>query len=232
MRLGLQAVQRAFVQTFAYFVPLMAATLITVLLSLPLIVVGVIGGLAAHSHILILLFTILLAVILPNPASAGIQFLAAEMASGEFVLLGDLWTGLRRFARPALVIWLLSVFGSAVIIANVVVYADLGGFFAVLRFVWFYILGFWLAMHVYIYPLLMQQEALRPFALYRDAYVLAAARPATAVTLLFIWLLLLLPAILSGLLVVIGLALFAAIQQNAAQALRHSLETSGSAPSR
>jgi hypothetical protein len=230
MRLGLQAVHAAFVQTFGYFLPLMAATLITVLLSLPLVVIGVVGGLAAHSHILALLVTILLAVILPNPASAGIQFLAAELIRGEFITLGDLWTGLRRFARPALLIWLLSAFASAVIIANVAVYTHLGGVFGVLRFVWFYILGFWLAMHVYIYPLLMQQESLHPFAVYRDAYVLAAARPATAVTLLFVWLLLLLPAILSGLLVVIGLALFAVMQQNAVQALRRSLEMSGSAP--
>jgi len=229
MHLGLKVVRAASAQTFGYFVPLMGATVVAALLSLPVIALGVVGGAVVHSRLLALLFSILLVVVLPNPASAGLQYLAAELANGEFIVLADQWTGLRRFARPALLIWGLSSAGTIIIVVNIAVYTHLGGMVGALRFIWWYILAFWIVMHLYVYPLLMIQDSLRPLAVYRNAYVLAAARPGAAVTLFLAWLLLLLVATVSGAIVVLGLALFAAIQQNALLTLRRSLEPSDGA---
>jgi hypothetical protein len=90
---------------------------------------------------------------------------------------------------------------------------------------WSLLLAVWLAMHLYIYPLLFVQENRKIFLTYRNALVLVASRPAVTLAVGPIWIVVLLVGAASGLATIIALTLAAAIQHNVFKGLLPALES-------
>jgi uncharacterized membrane protein YesL len=199
------------------------ANVTAILLSLPGAAVLTLVLLATRMPDTLALVAIAVAV-LPNPFAAGLQFIANESARGEGIFLSDMWDGLRRYFLLALKGWLLSVGGTMVIFANLRFYPSLQGpLGVVVEVFWFYVLVVWLAMHLYVYPLLMEQRVKRLVLIYRNAFVMTATRPLFSIVVAVAWLFILLLASLTGLIAVVGLALGACIQHNAAITLMRSM---------
>lgn len=158
--------------------------------------------------------------VLPSPATAGLQHMCRRMVQREPTSAGDQWEGLRLHAPSVMVFWVISFTGTAVIAANLAVY---GGshlvVFRLLQMLWFYILLFWLAVHLYVYPLLLRQEQQRPLLVYRNAFIMMARRPLFTAVVAALWLLVLLVSVTAGPILIVGFALSAAIQQIAATRL-------------
>jgi uncharacterized membrane protein YesL len=193
------------------------ANIVATLFSLPLLLLLALAAGLTRSLSVLPLGIVLLLGILPNPAAAGVQFVARELAHKEPIYVREHWDGLRRYAIPSLKLWLLSLLGTAIIGFNVIFYAGLHSAFAgLLTIVWLYILLTWLAVHLYVFPLLIEQEVKGALLVYRNAVVIAITRPLFTLILVPLWVVVLLLAASSGLVAVIGLALGAAIQHNAA----------------
>lgn len=220
MRLAFQSAAAAVMHVVRNAGKVMAVNFVAVLLSLPVILLMSAIGVALHSLALGTTAIVIAIAVLPNPVAAGVQYIAHELARGEGVFLSDQWDGLRRFGGLALRAWLLSLLVTIVVLANVVVYLRAQFPLAVpLAIIWLYILLVWLAIQIYVYPLIMEQRVQRVVLVYRNAFVMAASRPVFTMVTLLVWLaVLLLTAGTTGI-VVIGLALGACIQQNATATL-------------
>jgi hypothetical protein len=203
------------------------ANITAIVLSLPLLVV--LGLVAVHSGSLGILpiGLALLVGILPNPASAGLQAIARGLAQREDPVLKEGWNGLRQLGMRALRCWLVSVLVTGVVIVNIVFYAGQRGLLAgILVTFWSVLLAVWLAMHLYIYPLLFVQENRKVFLTYRNALVLVASRPGVTLAVGPIWIVVLLVGAASGLATIIALTLAAAIQHNVFKGLLPTLRSS------
>ena len=89
------------------------------------------------------------------------------------------------------------------------------GVAAPLFLVWVLLLLFWLGIHLYVSPLLLAQSEARVLLAYRNAAVIMLSRPVASVLVSLVWLAALVFTSTTALATVIGLALAAAIQQNA-----------------
>jgi hypothetical protein len=186
-------------------------------LSVPILVLVGIVSYATRSFSLIPLGVVLLIGILPNPGSAGLQALARELANREILTMGDQWRGLRHYWLLALRMWLLSSLVCTILVANATFYSRATFFGAgLVDFVALYLLLVWLAAHLYVYPLIVEQQDKSVLLIYRNALLMAVSRPLFTLVVFLIWIAVLAVAAATGLATVAGLALGAAIQQNAA----------------
>ncbi|HEX6508254.1 MAG TPA: hypothetical protein VF221_11530 [Chloroflexota bacterium] len=220
MRLGMRATGSALAQVATHFSASLLANLVAFVLSLPLFLAIGILAFGTRSYSLIPLGVALLIGVLPNPCTAGVHAVANGLASDGYTSASEHWRGLRRYARPAAVAWLLSVLVSAVIVGNLAFYAHAGGsaqgalriLAAPLFCLWLLMFVSWLALHVYVFPLLMQQERTSVALAYRNAALMAMTRPAVLIVVLPIWLFVLVLSSATGLATFIGIALGASIQ--------------------
>lgn len=193
-----------------------------ILLSVPIILVVGAVAFGTRSLSLIPLGVTLLVGILPCPGTAGVQVVTREFATSGYATVAEHWAGFRSCFVPACKVWLLSLFVTALIGGNVVFYLRvLGGAAGPLRsaapgllLAWILILAFWLALHLYVYPLIILQEVKSVRLVYRNAFMMAVARPGVTALVGPLWIALLLLGSTTGLVTFIGLALGAAIQQN------------------
>jgi len=203
------------------------ANILLAVISLPLLLLAVPLAALLGSPRLGPTVLVLLVGALPFPLAAGLQNLCYKMAKGErFDLWAYHWSGLRQFARAAVGPWLVGMLGTVVLASNVVFYGRMGA--SPMRFVavlWAYGLLFWLAIHVYVYPLLFRQDELSVPRLYRNAFLIVIGRPLFSLTVLVLWLLTLALGAFTFLAAFGGLALSAAIQQNAAAQVLSSLDS-------
>jgi hypothetical protein len=223
MTLGLRAIGSAIRQLFSRFAMFLGGNVTAMVLSIPTVALVLLLATFARSLSYIPLGIAVLVGVLPNPASMGLQALAREMAHGESPDLSDQWKGLRDLWRIALKAWLISAVVAAVCFLNVAFYASqaasatssLHGIAGPLSILWGLLLISWLAIHLYVAPLLLAQESPSVFLAYRNAFVLTTSRLLASWIVIPVWLAVLVFASASGLVVIIGLALAAAIQQNA-----------------
>jgi hypothetical protein len=227
MILGLRAVGSAFRQVFSRFVLSLGGNVIAIVLALPVIVLVLLLATFSPSLSYVPLGVAVLVGVLPNPACMGLHIVAREMAYGEAPEFMDFRRGLREYWRVALRIWLVSAAITAVCFLNVAFYATqasshtstLRGIAGPLSILWGLLLLSWLAIHLYVAPLLQAQEEPSVLLVYRNALVLTVSRPLTNCVIIPVWLLLLVVTSATGLVTIIGLALAAAIQQNALKRL-------------
>jgi hypothetical protein len=225
VRLALVAVGSAMRQINSRWWARLLANLMAVLLSLPFVGLVLISTAFTHSVAVVTFLLVLVIGVLPNPAAAGVHYLSYELAQRQGIFLSDQWIGLRTFGGLAFKVWLLSLFGSAVIVGNIAVYSHWSTPVAVVaRLIWIYILLGWVALHLYIYPLIMEQEVKQIRLIYRNAVVLAVSRPLFTIVALAAWLIVLLLTAATGLAALLGLALAASIQHNAAVAALPTFE--------
>lgn len=225
MRLALSAIGSAMRQINSRWWAMLLANLLAVLFSLPLVGLVLISTAFTRSVAVVTLMLVLVIGVLPNPMAAGLHYLTHEMARGEGIFLSDQWIGLRTYGVLAVKMWLLSLLGSVVILGNIGIYAHwTTPIVVVARIIWLYVLLGWVALHLYVYPLIMEQEVKQIRLIYRNAFILAVSRPLYTMVTLAAWLIVLLLTAATGLAALLGLALAAAIQHNAALAALPSFE--------
>jgi hypothetical protein len=226
MILALRAFGSAIRQVFRHFGSLLLANLLATALSLPVVALVGAASYLSRSYGLMPLGIALLVGVLPNPGSAGLQFMARELARGEILAQGDQWVGLRQLWSLALKIWLLAVPVTVLLIVNVVFYMNVQTPVSGLLFVlWLLTLLAWLAVHVYVYPLIAAHAVRRVVLIYRNAVIMALSRPIFTLSILAVWLAVLLAGAATGVSMVLGLALAAAIQQCAFARILPSFRT-------
>jgi uncharacterized membrane protein YesL len=94
-----------------------------------------------------------------GPATAGLFYVANEVAKGEPLSFGLFWTGLKRFRgvsfRLALVLAVITV----LIIVNIGFYLNLQSTIGqIVGIIWIYVLVFWAVLLNYPFALLVQME--------------------------------------------------------------------------
>jgi hypothetical protein len=234
MILGLRAIGSALRQVFSRFALSVGGNVTAVVLSAPLIAIVVLLAPFARSVSAIPLGIAVLVGALPNPASMGLQTLAQELANGDSPDLRDQWRGLRELWRTTLRAWLISAVVTAVCFLNVAFYASqaasatssLSGIAGPLSILWGLLLLSWLAIHLYVAPLLLTQDNPSALLAYRNAFVLVTSRPLASWTVIPVWLAVLIFTSATGLVVIVGLALAAAIQQNALRVVLATISSS------
>lgn len=223
MLLGLRALGSALAQVLTHVTASIFGNLIALVLSIPLLLLVGVLAFSARSFSLIPLGVAFLLGVLPNPACAGLQFVARKLTTGDFVTIQDQWAGLRNYAPMAAAAWLISLAVSALILANIVFYVrSMGAGASLLHAValpllllWLLLLIFWISIHLYLFPLLIAQEVKSLRLLYKNAALMVIARPSATLLVAPLWLAILLLCSATGLATFIGLALTTAIQQNA-----------------
>ena len=222
MLLGLHAIGSAFRQVFTHLTASLLANILATLLSAPIIIAVGAAAYGTRSLSLVPLGVALLTGILPNPCAAGLQAVAREFSTSGYATFSEHWSGLRAYFWPAAKAWLVSLVITTLIVANVVFYVrSVGSSSAVLRmlapellFAWLLVLLLWLAIHLYVFPLILAQDVKRLRLVYRNAFMMLFARPGTTACVASVWVVLLLLGSATGIMTFIGLALCAAIQHN------------------
>jgi hypothetical protein len=233
---ALRAVGSSIAQVYSHVTAFLVGNVIAVLLSLPLLLLLGLLAWATRSISILPLGVAFLIGVLPNPCTGGVQFVAHELAGQQYVTWRDYVKGLRRYGRPALMLWLVSVAVSVVIVGNIVFYLRaLGGSAPVpatvafpLLVVWSITFLLWVSAHLYVFPLLFEQEIKKMTLVYRNAFLMVLARPRVTLVVVPIWLVLLLMMSATGVATFIGLGLCAAIQHNAAARLIPTFRESAS----
>ena len=220
MLFGPRAIGSAFRQVLTHITASLLANVMATLLSAPLIFV--VGALAYGSRSLsiIPLGVALLVGVLPNPCTAGLHAVAEEFATTGYATFSEHWDGLRAYFVPALKAWLFSLVVTTLIVANLVFYIRaIGTTSGVLHSVspglllaWALVFVFWIALHLYFFPLIVVQEVKNLRLVYRNAFMMVLARPGVTGCVVPIWLALLLVCSTTGLISFIGLVLCAGIQ--------------------
>jgi hypothetical protein len=126
MRLAFAAISAALDQATMRIGSILIANLLAALLSLPLLLLAVALGVIAGSLEIVILTAVLLIVVLPNPAAAGIHFLVHGFAHQDALLgAADSRYGLRMYAGLACHLWLIGIAGTLVILGNLAFYLTL-----------------------------------------------------------------------------------------------------------
>jgi uncharacterized membrane protein YesL len=217
---GLRAIGSAFRQVLTHATASLLANVMATLLSAPIILTVGAVAYGTRSLSLIPLGVALLVGVLPNPCAAGLHAVTREFAASGYATFSDHWAGLRAYFFPALKAWLLSLAVTALIVANLVFYVRaLGTGSGIVRsvspgllFAWLLVFVVWIAIHLYVFPLIVVQEVKSLRLVYRNAFMMALARPGVTACVVPIWIALLLLCSATGLVTFIGLVLCAAIQ--------------------
>lgn len=186
------------------------------------------GALLIHPQLLsppgVVLGTVVLAAMLPNPGGAGLQYVMHDLSRGDYVTLGTIREGYRLGWLPALRLWATGLGILLVIVANMAFY-PLGPFrhlplvVVPLEVILISLLTLWAEVNLYAYALLFRQERSSVRLTYRNALVLTFQRPAITLGLTLTWVVILLLLTVTGITSVLGLALSASLQQVAVERL-------------
>jgi hypothetical protein len=221
---ALLALGSALKDIFSHFTLAVLGSAITLVLSLPLLFVLAGVASATHSWGVMPIGIALLIGVLPNPAGAGMHYVAAQFARHEDPTLQDHWAGLRRYAGAATKCWVISLLITAILLVNVVFYTSRSSSFApALQLLWLLLLFAWGGILLHVYPLLLRQDDVNVLLTFRNAVIIATSRPIATLAVLAIWLALLVLSATTGLAMVGGLALAASVQHNLLERLLPTL---------
>lgn len=216
MGLAIRAIFSAFSQCVRRIERMVVGNLVAALVGLPIFILsGTVGLLTGSLEIGAILAAVLFG-ILPNPANAGMQLMSHDLAAGDYLLMPGPFEGIRTYWRMALRFWIIGIPVTAILGFNSVFYTQVhfpGS--PIAEIVSLYLLAFWLAAHIYVYPLIIEQEVKTVRLVYRNAFVIVLMHPLFTLQVAAVWLLVLFFTAGSGIIVAIGLALAALIQQNA-----------------
>jgi uncharacterized membrane protein YesL len=128
----------------------------------------------------------LLAVLPAAPATAGLYTVVQRVAEGRVATWRLFFTGFREYLMPSWRVYGLWAIGLMLILVNVQFYnrisSNIGQFLSIL---FLYVLLVWLALLIYIGPLLLLQNDKRIRVIARNAFLMAVGRPIfTLVTLI------------------------------------------------
>lgn len=223
MPLSVRSLGSAFGQVGSHFLLSLTANVVAMLLSLPLLLLLSLLVIVTGSLQLLPLGVVLLLGVLPNPAAAGLQVVMHDLATHTYPNTGTQVRGLQSHWLDALKLWTISLAITLIIVGNIALYAHLAtgkgnaahAVAAPIEMLWLCALLVWCAIHLYAYPLLLEQKVKRTFLAYRNAAIMAFSHPVFTIVVLIIWLAILILSAFSGLVTLFGLAFAASIQQNA-----------------
>ena len=153
-----------------------------------------------------------LLIVTAPPATAGVYYLTNQLARGETVSFGLFVQGMRRYFRRSWLLAIIVLVINALLAVNLLFYASFTNqWVRLLSVLWGYLIVFWLAMLIYLFPLLIEQESKSLLLLLRNAALLVLDNLAFTLTLGVLLLLFLLLNVFLAvpllLIVVSGLAL-------------------------
>jgi hypothetical protein len=187
---------------------------LAIVLSAPLILLGLLIAFLVHQIPLVPLALALLLGIMPNPGAAGLQFCARQIARDEPVSTVDMRRALGAFWKPASALYAFSLVALILIAANVIFYAALNSPVSpFLELIWVYLFVTWLMAQVYLYPMLLAVDRPSVPVIYRNSLVLAFRKPFSTMIVLVFWLFVLILCSATGLVIVLGLIVAAIMQQ-------------------
>jgi len=185
---GFKAVWLGIVDAYNELFPIVGMNLLWLVLNIPLTLIGLIVVQVASQAMNVpdeakqsfaLLFSVLLALLLvlgPNPAASGIHLWANRLVNEERVEFSLFWEGFRAYWRPALLLWLISGLGTVLLVANALFYLNMDvAIVKVIGVIFLYAIVLWLAMQMYMMPLLIEQEDKRVRLVLRNAFFLTMA---------------------------------------------------------
>lgn len=124
------------------------------------------------------------------PASAGLAYLATEIAHERRIEWRMAVEGARLYFWRSWQVFLVALAGTAVLVINVVFYLNIENILRYLTILWIYVLLIWLSALVYVFPLLVAMEEPRILLIYRNALLLALSQPLFTIILLVVLVLL------------------------------------------
>jgi len=123
-------------------------------------------------------------VVTAPPATAGVYYLANQIAKGESVSFGLFVQEMRRYFRRSWLLAIIVVVISVLLAVNLLFYANFANqWVRLLSVFWGYLIAFWLAMLIYLFPLLIEQSDKSLFLLLRNAALLVLDNVAFTLTL-------------------------------------------------
>jgi uncharacterized membrane protein YesL len=129
--------------------------------------------------------------VVPNPASLGLHCLAVRMHRKDSPPWSDFWDGLRANLGLGLKLYAIGTFGLVVLLVNTAFYLLLQqGPLQFLGVVWLYVGLFWIAIQLYLGPLVVLMGERHLPALYRRAALLVVGQPIYSLLYLF-WIMIL-----------------------------------------
>jgi hypothetical protein len=161
------------------------------------------------------------AAVLTCPLTAPLQTVINRMARGYSIwVLRESREVLQTYGFLLLRIWLLDLVVTIAMVANISFYTTHGPpVLVALRFVWIYILFAWLVIHVYIYPLIVEDRVTGILDTYRKTVQLSMVFPGFTLIVGVIWLALVALLSLTGVLALLGLAVTISLQHHALAAV-------------
>jgi uncharacterized membrane protein YesL len=141
---------------------------------------------AANAGSSLLIALLLLGVLTIGPANAGLYTIAQRVAEGRTSSWRDFIAGLRAHAQLSWKVYGLWMFGFIIIIVNLQFYNQMAntlGSFLTILFLYFALI--WIALLIYIGPLMILQNDKRIKTIARNASLMALGRPVfTLITLI------------------------------------------------
>ncbi|MCL5110458.1 MAG: hypothetical protein M1401_16655 [Chloroflexi bacterium] len=169
-----------------------------------------------------LLFILAFAPFIPSPALVGMYGLARELAKGEGISWALFKQVTSQYWKKSLLLYVISLAGTALIITSMLFYLSIDNqILQFLGYAWLYGVLIWLMMQMYLLPLLLEQERGSIFRIYRNALIIAVAKPLVTLGVFIVSILLL----IAGAFTVIGLPLVVLplMASLGAHALRYSV---------
>jgi hypothetical protein len=200
---------------------LLLLNLATTLLLFPVLVLITLGLSATGLLSAFPLTAALAAAVLSCPLVAPLQIASNRLARGYAVwILRDSREFMGKHGFLVLRLWLLDLLITAGLIANIGFYTTHTAPIAIgLRVLFVYLLFGWLAMHIYVYPLIVEDRTSGLLDTYRKTFQLSLLFPVYTMVIGAIWLALVAVLSLFGILAVLGLALTVSLQHHALAAL-------------
>jgi uncharacterized membrane protein YesL len=171
-----------------------------------------------------------LLLIVPNPASIGLHRVAARMILKDSPPWSEFWGGFIHNLGLGLLLYVVGMTGVVVLGVNTVFYwRTYDGPIQALSILWLYLGLYWLAIQLYLGPLIVLMDERRPLALYRRAAALVLAQPIYTLVLLFaVTLLIVLSILVPPLYPAIGMAFVALATTRALGELRRKYDPASS----
>ncbi|MBX0329731.1 hypothetical protein K2Z83_18835 [Oscillochloris sp. ZM17-4] len=172
----LRPIWAALRDVFDEFLLLMGCNMIWCLLSLPLLWVAYVlisAGATLPAAV------VAMAGVLPaGPATAAMAYVANRVSEGRATRVGEYLGAMRTYARRGwtlLGIWML---GFLIILVDIGFYMGVGNLLgAIILGLWVYLLAVWLALLIYIFPLMALQEEFSLRGVARSAGLMVVGRP-------------------------------------------------------
>jgi hypothetical protein len=118
---------------------------------------------------------------------AGLSYLSHTAQTTPAAHIDELWIGLRKYWREGVIVGVLNTLFFGMTLFNFVSYLDVPGLGAVaLRIVWFVMVLLWIAVQLYLWPLLEEMEHPNLMDGFRNAGVMITRHPGFSLLLALI----------------------------------------------